>query len=128
MSYCRFSSNDYQCDIYVYHDVGGGITVHVAGTRVMYQEPLPKPVPFSEDRIQEWLKRNQEVERMFEMSPHEDIVAEHAGESFYGLSEEGAVGLIRKLQGLGYRIPEGVVEALQEDLLESAQSEERRAS
>lgn len=33
MSYCRFSSMNWQCDVYVYEDVSGGWTTHVAGRR-----------------------------------------------------------------------------------------------
>jgi hypothetical protein len=40
MSYCRWSSNDFQCDVYVYEDVAGGWTTHVACNRVVYSEPL----------------------------------------------------------------------------------------
>lgn len=40
MSYCRWSSMNWMCDVYVYEDVGGGWTTHVAGRR----RALP-PVP-----------------------------------------------------------------------------------
>lgn len=33
MSYCRWSSMNWMCDVYVYEDVGGGWTTHVAGQR-----------------------------------------------------------------------------------------------
>lgn len=33
MSYCRFSSDNWRSDVYVYEDVGGGWTTHVAGRR-----------------------------------------------------------------------------------------------
>lgn len=33
MSYCRWSSMNWRCDVYVYEDVGGGWTTHVAGRR-----------------------------------------------------------------------------------------------
>lgn len=33
MSYCRFSSMNWRCDVYVYEDVSGGWTTHVAGRR-----------------------------------------------------------------------------------------------
>lgn len=40
MSYCRWSSMNWMCDVYVYEDVGGGWTTHVAGRR----RALP-PIP-----------------------------------------------------------------------------------
>lgn len=33
MSYCRFSSNNFACDVYVYEDVAGGWTTHVAARK-----------------------------------------------------------------------------------------------
>lgn len=33
MSYCRWSSDHFECDAYVYEDVSGGWTTHVAGRR-----------------------------------------------------------------------------------------------
>ncbi len=33
MSYCRWSSMNWMCDVYVYEDVGGGWTTHVAELR-----------------------------------------------------------------------------------------------
>lgn len=41
MSYCRWSSDRNQCDLYCYEDVHGGWTTHVAGRR---REPIPDDV------------------------------------------------------------------------------------
>lgn len=40
MSYCRFSSDNWKSDVYVYEDVGGGWTTHVAMRRRKIQ-PIP---------------------------------------------------------------------------------------
>lgn len=40
MSYCRFSSDNWHCDVYVYEDVSGGWTTHVAGRRRLFP-PIP---------------------------------------------------------------------------------------
>ncbi len=39
MSYCRWSSDFAECDVYVYEDVSGGWTTHVAGRRLRQQVP-----------------------------------------------------------------------------------------
>lgn len=39
MSYCRFSSDFSECDVYVYADVSGGWTTHVAGRRLKHRVP-----------------------------------------------------------------------------------------
>lgn len=62
MSYCRFSSDDYQCDVYVYQDGNGGWTTHVAGSRYLFKEPLPAPAMFSSaDNFKIELERHQTV-------------------------------------------------------------------
>lgn len=43
MSYCRFSSNNFNCDAYIYEDVNGGWTIHLVANRVIGDIPkLPK--------------------------------------------------------------------------------------
>ena len=37
MSYCRWSSDDFQCDVYVYESVAGGFVTHVAANRVVFR-------------------------------------------------------------------------------------------
>lgn len=39
MSYCRWSTNFGQCDVYVYEDVHGGWRTHVAGRRLKHLPP-----------------------------------------------------------------------------------------
>lgn len=39
MSYCRWSSDFGECDVYVYADVSGGWTTHVAGRRLKHRVP-----------------------------------------------------------------------------------------
>lgn len=42
MSYCRFSSEDYQCDVYAYADVAGGYTIHVAAVALAWLECIER--------------------------------------------------------------------------------------
>lgn len=46
MSYCRWSSNDFQCDLYCYEDINGGWTTHIAGSKLIPREPLPPEIPW----------------------------------------------------------------------------------
>lgn len=39
MSYCRWSSDFGECDVYVYEDVAGGWTIHVAGRKLKHRVP-----------------------------------------------------------------------------------------
>lgn len=39
MSYCRWSCDDFECDLYCYSDVSGGWTIHVAANRHVGKAP-----------------------------------------------------------------------------------------
>ena len=124
MSYCRFSTDDYQCDVYAYDDCMGGITIHVAGSRYIYAEPLPPHVPFSTENLDAWMERHNKVMAMVEAAGREKIKAKHAGESFYGLDQDSAVALMEELKSLGYKFPDDVVDAMQEEVEDEATSKE----
>ena len=53
MSYCRWSSMNWKCDVYVYADVSGGYTTHVAGNR----RALPPMPDIIGERFSMWLHR-----------------------------------------------------------------------
>lgn len=45
MSYCRWSSDDYQCDVYVWADCEGGYCTEVAGRRRVWNDDVTLPPP-----------------------------------------------------------------------------------
>lgn len=44
MSYCRFSSDNFKSEVYVYADISGGYTIHIADNRIV--SPLIPDVPY----------------------------------------------------------------------------------
>lgn len=121
MSYCRFSDDDFQCDVYVYDDVAGGTTIHVARSRVLFKEPLPEKLSFpvgaapDGQAMTAWFERHRKVQKMVESADFEMIALEHAGESFYGMDHEDAANFLEKLAALGYRVPDYAISALREE-------------
>ena len=61
MSYCRFSSDDYQCDVYCYASVSGYYVTHVASNRPVLDGTLPPAVPWEKDNADAWLARHEAV-------------------------------------------------------------------
>lgn len=114
MSYCRFSTNDYLCDVYAYDDCAGGITIHIAGTRYVFDQPLPEHVHFDAQNLTAWMERHNKVLAMIETATREKISLKHAGESFYGLDAESAAAMMEELRDIGYRFPDGVIEDMRE--------------
>lgn len=118
MSYCRWSTDDFQCDVYVYEDACGGWRTHVAGNRVVYKEPLPPMVEFDPNDDTEWeawLVRHKTVSRMVDEADRVPIGLPHAGETFSDDTPGECADRLGMLRALGYVVPEDVVTALRQE-------------
>ncbi len=113
MSYCRWSTDDHMCDLYVYDSVSGGIAIHVAGNRLIYKEPLPGAVSHLD--IDAFMARHAKVNQMIDEADRVNIDLPYSGESWDGLSNKEAIELLIELRQLGYRFPEHVIGMIQEE-------------
>lgn len=113
MAYCRWSTDDFQCDLYVWADWGGGWGVAVAARRTVFDEPLPEPVPATEETIDAWIERQRIVHDL--PCHHEDIDLPHAGEIFVEPTAREAADRVARLRALGYRCPDHVEKDLREE-------------
>lgn len=86
MSYCRFSSDNFQSDVYVYADVYGGYTTMVAEVRSGGDDSLVK------------------------------IGLPHDGETFNDETAEGVLKRLLSLRELGYHVPEVALLRLKKEL------------
>lgn len=116
MAYCRFSSDDFRCDLYCYEDVHGGYTTHVAAVRVVYKDPLP-PIVSIDDPVA-WLARHERVKKLHSKASLVDITLPNAGESFHDATVEGFLDRLRYLRDIGYRFPSEVIEAVEGEVVE----------
>lgn len=112
MSYCRWSSDDYQCDIYVYEGMNGWVT-HVAAKRYVFTEPLPPLVPV--DDIHAWIHRHLEVSKLLKSANLGPIGLPHDGQTFVDASPGECAQRLTKLRSLGYRCPKTVIDELLEE-------------
>ena len=113
MSYCRWSTDDHMCDLYVYDSVSGGIAIHIAGNRLIYKDALPEPVSYLD--IDAFMARHEKVGQMIDAADRVKIDLPYAGESLDGLSNEEAIEFLIELRQLGYRFPEHVIGMIQEE-------------
>lgn len=118
MSYCRWSTDDFQCDLYVYADVGGGFTTHVAGNRPVYREPLPEPVDFDAD-VSGWFARHQKVMKMLDVAERKPIGLPHDGETFNDETLDDLLERILALREVGYRFPDYVLDDIRAEIVEA---------
>lgn len=112
MAYCRWSSNDFQCDVYCYESVDGGWHVHVAGRRHVLTEPLPPPVNYDSPQFG---SRHQKVMSLLDNAELVKIGLPHDGESSVFNTPGAAAQYLEMLQSAGYIVPQYAIDALREE-------------
>ena len=79
MSYCRFSDDNFKCDVYAYEHCDGWFQIHVAGNRFVDKIPNFPSVNQSSEEFNGLYKERQ---RVIDKSARVDIDLMYAGESF----------------------------------------------
>ncbi len=109
MSYCRWSSNDFGCDLYVYEGEDG-FAIHVASNRVVGN--VPSVDWSSAEKLHETYKAQMEF---LDSANREPIGLQYDGESFYGLDHENAVDTLLVLEAAGYIFPGHIITDIKEE-------------
>lgn len=116
MSYCRWSSDNFQCDLYCYEDSSGYVT-HVAASRhvnvpeVSLEDIVssdPADIPALTKKWVEWGSRMDH-----EMAP---IGLSYDGHSFHDPDLESFLERVTMLRDAGYRVPDYVFDAIKEEM------------
>ncbi|MCC7147120.1 MAG: hypothetical protein IT443_11800 [Phycisphaeraceae bacterium] len=119
MSYCRFSSDDFSSDVYVYEGCDG-LVIHMASVRVV--GPIP-PVPGGNDVFigsLEELQNAMKVQNDYLEQAH-FVVIDHpdAGKVFDRLDHEACIAKLKALRSEGFRVPQIAIDALEEEAAEA---------
>lgn len=114
MSYCRWSSDDFQCDLYCYESDAGYVT-HVANYRTVF-ENLPEEIEFTKENIPAYVERFNKVLSMVGESPKVEIGLPYDGESFTDGTLEEFKTTVQMLKDAGYRVPDYVFERIDEEI------------
>jgi hypothetical protein len=114
MSYCRFSNDDFQCDVYCYADISGGFTTHVASTRLVLDDSLPPSVPL--DDFGAWCKRHEAVTQWVRNAERKPIGLPFDGEQFSDPTAAECVSRLEWLRGLGYNVPQYAIDSLNAEI------------
>lgn len=140
MSYCRWSSNNFWCDVYVYEDVAGGWTTHVAGNRLRFRAIPEIPMSLFPRLNGEWDKKNRKMVypsryeaikasiiahiflwshrlHMWSVShiPRRNIGLEHDGETFNDPTPGECASRLIYLRDCGYIVPKYAIDSLLEE-------------
>ena len=117
MSYCRWSSDDFGCDIYAYQSEFG-YEIHVATNRV--QGDIPKivlPTDFEDkEQLQKCVDAHKAQMKFLETCERREIGLPEDGESFMVETLEEFRDKLLQLRQMGYNFPDYVFERIEEEL------------
>lgn len=126
MSYCRWSSMDYTCDLYVYEDAYNGYTTHVASRRRDWGPDGPPPSPYDMNgfalieagKTEEWITLKDAYHTALDAVEMAPIGGPHDGESFRDDALEDLRDRLLDLRAKGYRFPDEVLATIDEEIAE----------
>lgn len=116
MSYCRWSSDNWRCDLYCYGDVSGGITTHVASNRVVGDIPEAPLSLIMEGKNDEFLKAHRRQMAFLETAEREPIGLPYDGERFNDPDFASFFVRLIELREAGYNFPDYVLEEVRDDI------------
>lgn len=113
MSYCRWSSDDFGCDLYCYES-DDGYTTHVASNRVVGEVPK---IDFSLLTVSgdAFMRQHQAQMDYLRSAKRERILLPHAGETFVDDDLESFAQRLHYLRACGYRFPDEVFIAIERE-------------
>lgn len=136
MSYCRWSTDHFQCDAYVYESACGW-EIHVAGRRrdwkkagmVLPDRMLPRHTGDAEEdavNVAEWMVREHRFSRLMDDPRWDDddfvgwvdVPEPWAGKSFTVASPGEAAAILLAMWGDGCYVPFSAIQALQKEQAE----------
>jgi len=120
MSYCRWSTDNFGCDLYCYEDVAGGYTTHVAGNRIVGDVPKigEFPLTWNDEEREEYEKRCLAQMRFLQTCERKPIGLPYDGQSFNDSDLESFLERLLHLREVGYKFPDRVIDAVKEELNE----------
>lgn len=106
MSFCRWSSMNWSCDLYCYESEQGYVT-HVAMNRVVGNIPKVDPTLFLEnieENLQKFLAQQKAQFDFLESAKREPIGLKYDGQTFYD-NKETFISRLSMLREEGYNFP-----------------------
>lgn len=116
MPYCRWSSNNGYCDVYVYEDIQNGWVIYVANSRRSPGAPESGiHLLLGEGGQEKYRAAQEECRRWDEANPAQRIEHPEAGKS-YRYGEPGDCALkLKQLKADGFLVPDDVIKCLEEE-------------
>ena len=129
MSYCRFSSMDFGCDLYCFADCAGGYTTYVAANKIVGEVPKIPEFPLGKQDTPEWKAWGVAYKAQMdflETAKRVPIGLPYDGERFNDLDLESFLARLLMLRERGYRFPDYVLEDVRSEIEEERKSHETK--
>lgn len=115
MSYCRWSSDNWQCDLYCYENTFGSYSTHVAKAR--YGGEIPVVPDIFKTPLEEWCEAHKKQMDYLKTAKRIPIDLPYAGESFDDPDLPSLLKRIKILKEVGYYIPAWIVPEIEEEIM-----------
>lgn len=127
MSYCRLSTDAFQCDVYCYESQEGW-RVHLAALRNLFVPPKHDDDWYlnGEEGIKQFSEYMEAVSKLLAKSKAEVITSPNAGKSFCYATPGDCADALEEFRSEGFRFPASVLEELREEHAELDKARELR--
>lgn len=141
MSYCRWSSDDFQSDVYAYESEQHDFVIHIAGRRPEFGEDVPRLPPFPRgggEELGRWVEASVEVSKAqtawfekYALAPEkwidlDDIAPELAGRTFRERTLEEFRDRLLEVRAAGLHVPSDVFLVIAEEMKSDQSGGSRR--
>lgn len=120
MAYCRWSSDNFQSDVYVYLTVSGSYTVHICKMKFQFHPDYPHPsMPLKEDR--ETLKKYlSDFNRAMDKATliENETTKEYSDKSFSFDTLKETIDFLLELRSNGLHIPDVAIQVMRQEIEE----------
>lgn len=125
MSYCRWSSNNWDCDLYCYADVSGGFTTHVARNRIDGDIPKEDMRLLRDGKVDEFMAQHNAQMKFLETCTRSPIGLPFDGQTFNDPDEEAFLARLLQLRLAGYRFLDYVLDDVRDEIKERDAAKEK---
>lgn len=116
MSYCRWSSDNHACDVYVYKDYTGCFMTHVAANKpIGVIPPIPKMPLANNESEAEWVAASKARHKFLDTCERAPIGLKHDGATFMDDTPGECADRLESLSAMGYNVPQYAIDALREE-------------
>jgi len=112
MSYCRWSSDNWKCDLYCYEGSDGFVT-HIANRKLVKEAPLVPDLLTTDNET--WSKAHGSQMDFLKYAKRKDIGLPYDGQTFVDESLEDFLERVKHLKETGYCVPDYVIKSIEDE-------------